>query len=160
MPIAFWANTEEKIARLKELWLSGMQASKICKEMGAISRNAVIGMVGRLGIKRETRGENNFDAINKERRIAEKKKERRQLRAEVRKRVEPEEFLCDSALDLDCTVPLMEIESDQCRYIAGNARDALMCGRPTVLGTSWCPGHFRICVRLSTFHVKQSLHGG
>ena len=131
MPIAFWANTEEKIARLKELWMSGMQASKICKEMGAISRHAVIGMVGRLGIKRETRGENN-------------------------KRAEPQAFLCDSALDLDCTVPLMEIESDQCRYIAGNARDALMCGRPTVLGTSWCPGHFRICVRLSTFHVKQS----
>ena len=42
--------TDERIERLKELWSKGMTASQIADELGAVSRNAVIGKAHRLGL--------------------------------------------------------------------------------------------------------------
>jgi len=42
--------TQERINLLVELWMSGKSASTVAKEIGNISRNAVIGKVHRLGI--------------------------------------------------------------------------------------------------------------
>ncbi|MEL6267169.1 MAG: GcrA family cell cycle regulator [Pseudomonadota bacterium] len=46
--------TEERVERLKELWNEGMSASKIAKELGGVTRNAVIGKVHRLGLSNRT----------------------------------------------------------------------------------------------------------
>lgn len=43
--------TDERIDRLKELWTKGMTASQIAEELGAVSRNAVIGKAHRLGLQ-------------------------------------------------------------------------------------------------------------
>ena len=43
--------TDERIDRLKELWMQGMTASQIADELGAVSRNAVIGKAHRLGLQ-------------------------------------------------------------------------------------------------------------
>ena len=43
--------TDERIERLKELWTKGMTASQIADELGAVSRNAVIGKAHRLGLQ-------------------------------------------------------------------------------------------------------------
>jgi GcrA cell cycle regulator len=43
--------TDERIERLKELWKKGMTASQIADELGAVSRNAVIGKAHRLGLQ-------------------------------------------------------------------------------------------------------------
>ena len=43
--------TDERIDRLKELWSKGMTASQIADELGAVSRNAVIGKAHRLGLQ-------------------------------------------------------------------------------------------------------------
>jgi GcrA cell cycle regulator len=43
--------TDERIERLKELWTQGMTASHIADELGAVSRNAVIGKAHRLGLQ-------------------------------------------------------------------------------------------------------------
>ena len=43
--------TDERIDRLKELWSKGMTASQIAEELGAVSRNAVIGKAHRLGLQ-------------------------------------------------------------------------------------------------------------
>ena len=42
--------TQERINVLVKLWLSGKSASAIAKELGNVTRNAVIGKVHRLGI--------------------------------------------------------------------------------------------------------------
>ncbi len=42
--------TKERINLLVDLWLSGKSASNVAKEIGNVSRNAVIGKVHRLGI--------------------------------------------------------------------------------------------------------------
>jgi GcrA cell cycle regulator len=42
--------TDERVEKLKELWGDGMSASQIAKILGAVTRNAVIGKVHRLGL--------------------------------------------------------------------------------------------------------------
>jgi GcrA cell cycle regulator len=43
--------TDERIDRLKSLWLQGMTASQIAEDLGGVSRNAVIGKAHRLGLQ-------------------------------------------------------------------------------------------------------------
>ena len=43
--------TDERIAKLKDMWESGATASQIADDLGGVSRNAVIGKAHRLGLK-------------------------------------------------------------------------------------------------------------
>ena len=42
--------TDERVEMLKKLWLDGHSASQIAKQLGEVTRNAVIGKVHRLGL--------------------------------------------------------------------------------------------------------------
>jgi GcrA cell cycle regulator len=42
--------TDERVEILKKLWLDGLSASQIAKQLGGVTRNAVIGKVHRLGL--------------------------------------------------------------------------------------------------------------
>ena len=42
--------TDERVDLLKKLWLEGLSASQIAKQLGGVTRNAVIGKVHRLGL--------------------------------------------------------------------------------------------------------------
>ena len=44
--------SDERIARLRALWADGFSASQISKQLGDITRNAVIGKASRLGLER------------------------------------------------------------------------------------------------------------
>jgi GcrA cell cycle regulator len=47
---SFMGWTDERVATLKKLWLDGLSASQIAKQLGGVTRNAVIGKVHRLGL--------------------------------------------------------------------------------------------------------------
>ena len=42
--------TDERVETLKKMWNEGQSASQIAKELGGVTRNAVIGKVHRLGL--------------------------------------------------------------------------------------------------------------
>jgi GcrA cell cycle regulator len=42
--------TDERVEQLKKLWAEGLSASQIAKQLGGVTRNAVIGKVHRLGL--------------------------------------------------------------------------------------------------------------
>lgn len=42
--------TEDRVTLLKKLWTDGLSASQIAKQLGGVTRNAVIGKVHRLGL--------------------------------------------------------------------------------------------------------------
>lgn len=42
--------TDERVELLKKMWNEGHSASQIAKELGGVTRNAVIGKVHRLGL--------------------------------------------------------------------------------------------------------------
>lgn len=46
--------TDERVEILKRLWGEGQSASQIAKELGGVTRNAVIGKVHRLGLSNRT----------------------------------------------------------------------------------------------------------
>ena len=46
--------TDERVELLKKMWAEGQSASQIAKELGGVTRNAVIGKVHRLGLSNRT----------------------------------------------------------------------------------------------------------
>lgn len=42
--------TDERVSTLKKLWLDGLSASQIARQLGGVTRNAVIGKVHRIGL--------------------------------------------------------------------------------------------------------------
>ena len=42
--------TDDRVEMLKKLWMEGLSASQIARQMGGVTRNAVIGKVHRLGL--------------------------------------------------------------------------------------------------------------
>lgn len=47
--------TDERVERLKAMWAEGLTASQIAKDLGEVTRNAVIGKVHRLGLSGRTK---------------------------------------------------------------------------------------------------------
>lgn len=57
--------TDDRVEKLKKLWASGLSATQCAKEIGGVTRCAVIGKVHRLGLKgRTTEAANAASAIN------------------------------------------------------------------------------------------------
>lgn len=48
--------TDERVETLKKMWGEGQSASQIAKELGGVTRNAVIGKVHRLGLSNRVGG--------------------------------------------------------------------------------------------------------
>jgi GcrA cell cycle regulator len=48
--------TDERVETLKAMWAEGKSASQIAKELGGVTRNAVIGKVHRLGLSNRAGG--------------------------------------------------------------------------------------------------------
>lgn len=56
--------TDERVELLKKMWAEGQSASQIAKELGSVTRNAVIGKVHRLGLSnRVAAGEADAEAV-------------------------------------------------------------------------------------------------
>ncbi|MFN3822440.1 MAG: GcrA family cell cycle regulator [Pseudorhodobacter sp.] len=54
--------TDERVETLKKMWAEGQSASQIAKELGGVTRNAVIGKVHRLGLSNRVGGKEEGEA--------------------------------------------------------------------------------------------------
>jgi len=54
--------SEDRVETLKKMWGEGQSASQIAKELGGVTRNAVIGKVHRLGLSNRSTGGDKSDA--------------------------------------------------------------------------------------------------
>lgn len=54
--------TDERVELLKKMWVEGQSASQIAKELGGVTRNAVIGKVHRLGLSNRVGGKDEEEA--------------------------------------------------------------------------------------------------
>ncbi|MFN4203572.1 MAG: GcrA family cell cycle regulator [Tabrizicola sp.] len=54
--------TDERVETLKRMWNEGQSASQIAKELGGVTRNAVIGKVHRLGLSNRVGGKDDEEA--------------------------------------------------------------------------------------------------
>ncbi|MCE6950175.1 GcrA cell cycle regulator [Cereibacter sphaeroides] len=58
--------TDERVETLKRMWAEGQSASQIAKELGGVTRNAVIGKVHRLGLSNRVGGNGGRDEIEED----------------------------------------------------------------------------------------------
>ncbi|MGP3699137.1 GcrA family cell cycle regulator [Rhodobacter sp. NSM] len=58
--------TDERVETLKRMWTEGQSASQIAKELGGVTRNAVIGKVHRLGLSNRVGGNGGRDEAEEE----------------------------------------------------------------------------------------------
>ena len=74
--------TDDRVEILKKLWVEGQSASQIAKELGGVTRNAVIGKVHRLGLsnratsssssKSDTKSKNSVKSMSDTKRVSNK----------------------------------------------------------------------------------------
>jgi len=62
--------TDERVETLKKMWGEGQSASQIAKELGSVTRNAVIGKVHRLGLSNRSGGSSPAKPATKEKAAA------------------------------------------------------------------------------------------
>lgn len=133
--------SEERTALLRKLWAEGLSASQIATQLGGVTRNAVIGKIHRLGLAG---------------RATPSRPAKRPVRARSSIRFVPSSVLkpikvqppTPTAEDLHNTPPegaltIETVRDGQCKYMAGEGPDALVCGRRTPLG-SWCSLHVKL----------------
>ena len=145
--------TEERVARLRKLWAEGNSASRIAKQLGGVSRNAVIGKVHRLGLngRQKKYGLQTSVIDNRIEGAALKRKQIAAAKAlaKAKQPVKPPRLSLDGALiasmpPIDPTLTIATIDENRCRYINGDPlADGTLCGRTTT-GGAWCIMHHRL----------------
>ena len=130
--------TDEKVAKLKELWGKGNTASQIAEIIGGISRNAVIGKAHRLNlsakIKTRTAASNlNFDnSLNSKNNKLKRGRKSRFSSLIIEKDFEPEN-----------PKQLEELDEKSCKWPIGHPdeKSFYFCGRSSLKDFSYCKLH-------------------
>tara|TARA_B100001175_G_C19097424_1_gene443485 strand:- start:43 stop:537 length:495 start_codon:yes stop_codon:yes gene_type:complete len=130
--------TDEKVAKLKELWGKGNTANQIAEIIGGISRNAVIGKAHRLNlsakIKTRTATSNqNFETSFKESNTKSKRGRKSRFKSLIiEKDFEPEN-----------PKQLEELDESLCKWPIGhpNEKSFYFCGRSSLKDFSYCKLH-------------------
>ena len=130
--------TEEKVAKLKELWGKGNTASQIAEIIGGISRNAVIGKAHRLNlsakIKTRTATTNqNFENSSEEKNVSIRRTRKSKFKS----------LLIDKDFEPENPKQLEELDENSCKWPIGHPdeKSFYFCGRSSLKDFSYCKLH-------------------
>jgi len=144
---------DERTAALKQMWMEGMSASQVARQLGGVSRNAVIGKVHRLGL-------NSRDVPSRPRSLGGRPAGSGGVRATVvqARRATPAATPRPAPvrapvrvfdMELAPTASLLSLTADGCRWPIGDPaeRDFGFCGRERCGAGSYCEGHASAALR-------------
>ena len=130
--------TDEKVAKLKELWGKGNTASQIAEIIGGISRNAVIGKAHRLNLSakiktRSTTSKENFNNSIDNKSI----KLKRGRRSKFKSLIIEKDFEPENPKQLE------ELDENSCKWPIGHPdeKSFYFCGRTSLKDFSYCKLH-------------------
>ena len=130
--------TEEKVAKLKELWGKGNTASQIAEIIGGISRNAVIGKAFRLNLSAKIKTRTATSNSNFENSVQEKNtKFRKGRRNKFKSLIIEKDFEPENPKQLE------ELDENSCKWPIGhpNEESFYFCGRSSLKDFSYCKLH-------------------
>ena len=131
--------TEEKVAKLKELWGKGNTASQIAEIIGGISRNAVIGKAHRLNLsaKIKTRASSNINNNYKSNNQNNINKLTRGRKSRFKSLIIEKDFEPENPIQLE------ELNENSCKWPIGhpNEESFYFCGRTSLKDFSYCRLH-------------------
>ena len=132
--------TEEKVAKLKELWGKGNTASQIAEIIGGISRNAVIGKAHRLNLSakiktRAATSNQSFENSTNEKNIASTTKRGRKSKFKS--------LIIDKNFEPENPKQLEELDENSCKWPIGHPdeKSFYFCGRSSLKDFSYCKLH-------------------
>ncbi len=142
--------SEERVALLRKLWAEGLSASQIAKQLGGVTRNAVIGKVHRLGLAgRATPSRPAKRPVRAARpRIIGPTAPRLRLPSSMPHVVIPD--LEPLRFEDGKAASVLTLNESMCRYPIGDPTDAdfAFCGR-RVAGGPYCHDHARLAYQPS-----------
>lgn len=131
--------TEDRVELLTKLWGEGKTAAEIAKELGGVTRNAVIGKAHRLKLS------------NRVSPIQQNKKPTTIKPAPSAKA--PQRAIAKApSQDNRKTVPLTELKAGQCRWPIGDPQEENFgfCGCEAIAGLPYCVEHAKIAYQAAT----------
>jgi GcrA cell cycle regulator len=142
--------TDERVEVLKKLWLEGLSASQIAKQLGGVTRNAVIGKVHRLGLSgRATPSQPTRPAFRAPRPArpmmaspaAHRRVEAPRLDAAQRAALRPVPYIEEPG-----TATVLTLGAHMCKWPIGDpsSQDFTFCGRRASEEGPYCIDHARM----------------
>ena len=130
--------TDEKVAKLKELWGKGNTASQIAEIIGGISRNAVIGKAHRLNLSAKIKTRTATSNVSYE-----NSKENKDITSKKGRRSKFRSLIIDKNFEPENPKQLEELDENSCKWPIGhpNEKTFYFCGRTSLKDFSYCKLH-------------------
>ena len=130
--------TEEKVAKLKELWGKGNTASQIAEIIGGISRNAVIGKAHRLNLSAKIKTRAATSNKNFENNL-----ENKSVKNLKGRKTKFKSLIIDKDFEPENPKQLEELDENLCKWPIGhpNEKSFYFCGRSSLKDFSYCKLH-------------------
>ena len=130
--------TEEKVAKLKELWGKGNTASQIAEIIGGISRNAVIGKAHRLNLSAKIKTRTATSNVNFENSI-----EQKNVKLKKSRKSKFKSLIIEKDFEPENPKQLEELDENSCKWPIGHPDENsfYFCGRSSLKDFSYCKLH-------------------
>ena len=130
--------TEEKVAKLKELWGKGNTASQIAEIIGGISRNAVIGKAHRLNLSAKIKTRTAVSNQNIENTV-----EVKNIKSKKGRRSKFKSLIIEKDFEPENPKQLEELDENSCKWPIGHPDEKTFyfCGRSSLKDFSYCKLH-------------------
>ena len=130
--------TEEKVAKLKELWGKGNTASQIAEIIGGISRNAVIGKAHRLNLSAKIKTRTATSNENFENTVIDKN-----IKSKKGRRSKFQSLIIEKDFEPENPKTLEELDENSCKWPIGHPdeKNFYFCGRSSLKDFSYCKLH-------------------
>ena len=130
--------TDEKVAKLKELWGKGKTANQIAEIIGGITRNAVIGKAHRLNLSAKIK--TRYVSSNKN---IENNIENNNSKSFKGRRSRFKSLIIEKDFEPENPKQLEELDENSCKWPIGhpNEKSFYFCGRKSLKDFSYCKLH-------------------